>query len=160
MAKILTHIEFIEKWADKCRLSEKTMKKVYQNMEEIIKEEVRVNGSFRLRNIGLIYVKVVGGYDAPIPNPLGGLKQTEFITVRNVPKFKFSDNFKDYVSGHAGITKEYKKRVKTGTLTKQDKKLKRKLQEEKNATVRGMLKQKKKTGEDFKEIQKSKKKKR
>lgn len=158
MAKTLTHTEFIRKWSEATGLGERTLKKAYEKMEKIVKDEVTNTGEFRFKNIGLIYTKNYGGFDMNVPALAAkGKKDKVFVDERRVPKMKFSGNFRDYVAGQI-VSREAKKRIKKGEPSSQDKMIlelpKLKAQE----SIEALIANKAQTGEPITDIIKQRKK--
>lgn len=121
MAKSLRFTEYIKKVANRAKLSERSVRKVYDAMFEIVTEELRFADEIRLKRFGTFYTVQKGGTDKRIPNPDGSWSVRYIEPYQNV-KFKPSGEFKNYINGKL-IDKESKRRERNNKLTRNEKKL-------------------------------------
>lgn len=150
MAKDLNHKQFLQMWYNRCGIQNKHVKNhmedIYNGLLSVIQEEVRLNGSIRLKNLGKFYLIETGGYER---KNLDGT--TYFIPLHYAPKFTASQNFKDYVND-AIVSKEGRRNKKRGTLTPLEQELEEREAEKSKTDIKRMLERKKKTGENIKTI--------
>ena len=115
MGKELKHKQFLQMWYNRCgfrnKIVEAHMEEIYEGLLTTIQEEVRLNGSVRLKNLGKFYLLETGGFER---KGTDGTKY--FIPPHYAPKFTASQNFKDYVND-AIVSKEGRRNKKRGTLT-------------------------------------------
>lgn len=121
MARSLRFTEYIKKVANRAKLSERSVRKVYDAMFEIVTEELRFADEIRLKRFGTFYTVQKGGTDKRIPNPDGSWSVRYIEPYQNV-RFKPSGEFKNYINGKL-IDKESKRRERNNTLTRNEKKL-------------------------------------
>lgn len=121
MARSLRFTEYIKKVANRAKLSERSVRKVYDAMFEIVTEELRFADEIRLKRFGTFYTVQKGGTDKRIPNPDGSWSVRYIEPYQNV-KFKPSGEFKNYINGKL-IDKESKRRERNNKLTRNEKKL-------------------------------------
>lgn len=121
MARSLRFTEYIKKVANRARLSERSVRKVYDAMFEIVTEELRFADEIRLKRFGTFYTVQKGGTDKRIPNPDGSWSVRYIEPYQNV-RFKPSGEFKNYINGKL-IDKESKRRERNNKLTRNEKKL-------------------------------------
>ena len=121
MARSLRFTEYIKKVANRAKLSERSVRKVYDAMFEIVTEELRFAGEIRLKRFGTFYTVQKGGTDKRIPNPDGSWSVRYIEPYQNV-RFKPSGEFKNYINGKL-IDKESKRRERNNKLTRNEKKL-------------------------------------
>lgn len=150
MAKDLNHKQFLQMWYNRCDIQNKHVKShmedIYNGLLSVIQEEVRLNGSIRLKNLGKFYLIETGGYER---KNLDGTAY--FIPLHYAPKFTASQNFKDYVND-AIVSKEGRRNKKRGTLTPLEQELEEREAEKSKTDIKRMLERKKKTGENIKTI--------
>lgn len=121
MARSLRFTEYIKKVANRAKLSERSVRKVYDAMFEIVAEELRFADEIRLKRFGTFYTVQKGGTDKRIPNPDGSWSVRYIEPYQNV-RFKPSGEFKNYINGKL-IDKESKRRERNNKLTRNEKKL-------------------------------------
>jgi nucleoid DNA-binding protein len=121
MGRSLRFTEYIKKVANRSRLSEKSVRRVYDAMFEIVSEELRFTDEIRLKRFGTFYTVQKGGVDKRIPNPDGSYS-VRYIEPYQGVRFKPSGEFKNYINGKL-IDKESKRRERNNRLTKNEKKL-------------------------------------
>ena len=121
MARSLRFTEYIKKVANRAKLSERSVRKVYDAMFEIVTEELRFADEIRLKRFGTFYTVQKGGTDKRIPNPDGSWSVRYIEPYQNV-RFKPSGEFKNYINGKL-IYKESKRRERNNKLTRNEKKL-------------------------------------
>ena len=121
MARSLRFTEYIKKVANRAKLSERSVRKVYDAMFEIVTEELRFADEIRLKRFGTFYTVQKGGTDKRIPNPDGSCSVRYIEPYQNV-RFKPSGEFKNYINGKL-IDKESKRRERNNKLTRNEKKL-------------------------------------
>lgn len=155
MAKSLKHSQFLQMWYNRCdfknKFVESHMEEIYEGLLDTIREEVRLNGELKLKNLGKFYMISTGGFEKN-----GGCvvkDGTYFIEKHYLPKFTSSQNFKDYVND-AIVSKEGRRKKKNGKLTALDKELLIREEEKRKTDVRRMLERKRDTGESISKITK------
>jgi nucleoid DNA-binding protein len=155
MAKSLKHSQFLQMWYNRCgfknKFVENHMEEIYEGLLNTIREEVRLNGELKLKNLGKFYMISTGGFEKH-----GGCVSkdgTYFVEKHYLPKFTSSQNFKDYVND-AIVSKEGRRKKKTGKLTKLDEELLLREEEKRKTDVRRMLERKRDTGESISAITK------
>lgn len=121
MARSLRFTEYIKKVANRAKLSERSVRKVYDAMFEIVTEELRFADEIKLKRFGTFYTVQKGGTDKRIPNPDGSWSVRYIEPYQNV-RFKPSGEFKNYINGKL-IDKESKRRERNNKLTRNEKKL-------------------------------------
>ena len=121
MARSLRFTEYIKKVANRAKLSERSVRKVYDAMFEIVTEELRFADEIRLKRFGTFYTVQKGGTDKRIPNPDGSWSVRYIEPYQNV-RFKPSGEFKNYINGKL-IDKESKRRERNNKLTRNEKRL-------------------------------------
>lgn len=121
MAKPIGFTEFMKRLTNKCKLSEKTVRKVYDNLFLLTSEELRFAGSVKLKRFGTFTIVQKGGKDKVVPKPDGSFENM-FIEPYYAIKFKPSGEFMNYVNGRL-VDKESRKRERRGILTKSEKAL-------------------------------------
>lgn len=121
MAKPIGFTELMKRLANKSKVSEKTVRKVYDNLFLLVSEELRFSGTVRLKRFGTFTIKQSGGKDRIIPKPDGSFVSMFVEPYYNI-KFKPSGEFINYINGRL-VDKESKKRERNGTLTKNEKAL-------------------------------------
>ena len=150
MGKELKHKQFLQMWYNRCNFQNKFveshMEEIYNGLLDTVREEVRYNGSVRLKNIGKFYLLETGGYER---RGRDGLMY--FVPIHYAPKFTASQNFKDYVND-AIVSKEGRRNKKRGTLTALEQELEERDAEKSKTDIRRMLERKRDTGENIKEI--------
>lgn len=150
MGKELKHKQFLQMWYNRCGIKNKSienhMEDIYQGLLTTIQEEVRLNGSIRLKNLGKFYLLETGGFER------GGTDGIKYFIPRHyAPKFSASQNFKDYVND-AIVSKEGRRNKKRGTLTALEQDLVEREAEKSKTDVKRMLERKKNTGENIRDI--------
>lgn len=137
-------------WYNRCgfrnKIVEAHMEEIYEGLLTTIQEEVRLNGSVRLKNLGKFYLLETGGFER---KGTDGTKY--FIPPHYAPKFTASQNFKDYVND-AIVSKEGRRNKKRGTLTQLEQELEEREIEKDKTDIRRMLERKRETGENIKNI--------
>lgn len=121
MGRAIGFTEFMKRLSNKTKLSEKTVRKVYDNLFLLMAEELRFAGSVKLRRIGTFTIKQNGGKDKNVPNPDGTVSRVyiePYFTIR----FKPTGEFINYVNGRL-VNKDSKKRERKNALTKNEKAL-------------------------------------
>ena len=73
MGRAIGFTELMRRLSNKAKLSEKTVRKVYDNLFLLISEELRFAGSVKLKRIGVFSVKQNGGRDKIVPKPDGSV---------------------------------------------------------------------------------------
>lgn len=121
MAKTLSFTEFMKRLSNKTKLSEKTVRKVYDNLFLLMSEELRFAGTVKLKRIGTFTIKQNGGRDKIVPRPDGSVESV-FIEPYYTIRFKPAAEFINYVNGRL-VNKDSKKRERKGMLTQNEKKL-------------------------------------
>lgn len=121
MARAIGFTDFIKRLATRTKLSEKTVRKVYDNLFLLLSEELRFSGEMRLKRFGVFSIEQRGGRDRNVPRPDGTIERL-YIEPYYTIKFKPAPEFKNYVNGKI-VDKESKKRERAGKLTKNEKKL-------------------------------------
>lgn len=121
MAKPIGFTEFMKRLTNKCKLSEKTVRKVYDNLFLLTSEELRFAGSVKLKRFGTFTIVQKGGKDKVVPKPDGSFENM-FIEPYYAIKFKPSGEFMNYVNGRL-VDKESRKRERRGILTKSERAL-------------------------------------
>ena len=150
MGKELKHKQFLQMWYNRCgfrnKIVEAHMEEIYEGLLTTIQEEVRLNGSVRLKNLGKFYLLETGGFER---KGTDGTKY--FIPPHYAPKFTASQNFKDYVND-AIVSKEGRRNKKRGTLTQLEQELEEREIEKDKTDIRRMLERKRETGENINNI--------
>src|SRR5574344_1121391 len=108
MGKPIGFTELMKRLATKVKLSDKTVRKVYDNLFLLVSEELRFAGTVKLKRFGTFTLQQKGGRDKNVPSPDGSVKRL-YIEPYYTIKFK--------------PAAEFKKRMRNGTLTKSEKKL-------------------------------------
>ena len=121
MAKAIGFTEFMKRLSNKTKLSEKTVRKVYNNLFLLMAEELRFAGTVKLKRIGTFTIKQNGGKDKTVPKPDGSVERV-YIEPYYTIRFKPAAEFINYVNGRL-VDKESKKRERKGKLTKNEKAL-------------------------------------
>lgn len=121
MGRAIGFTEFIKRVSTRSKISERTVRKVYDNLFLILAEELRFAGELRLKRIGTFTTQQQGGKDKNVPRPDGSIERL-YIEPYYTIKFKPAAEFKNYVNGKI-VEKEGKKRLRSGKLTKSDKAL-------------------------------------
>lgn len=121
MGRAIGFTELMKRLSNKTKLSEKTVRKVYDNLFLLMSEELRFAGSVKLKRIGVFTVKQNGGRDRTVPRPDGSVERV-FIEPYYTVKFKPAAEFLNYVNGRL-VNKDSKKRERQGALTKSEKAL-------------------------------------
>ena len=83
MARSLRFTEYIKKVANRAKLSERSVRKVYDAMFEIVTEELRFADEIRLKRFGTFYTVQKGGTDKRTIN-LQGTKRSCCATRRTI----------------------------------------------------------------------------
>ena len=121
MGKPIGFTELMKRLATKVKLSDKTVRKVYDNLFLLVSEELRFAGTVKLKRFGTFTLQQKGGRDKNVPSPDGSVKRL-YIEPYYTIKFKPAAEFTNYANGRM-VDKESKKRMRNGTLTKSEKKL-------------------------------------
>ena len=121
MGRAIGFTELMKRLSHKTKLSEKTVRKVYDNLFLLMSEELRFAGSVKLKRIGVFTVRQNGGRDKTVPRPDGSVERV-FIEPYYTVKFKPAAEFLNYVNGKL-VNKDSKKRERKGALTKNEKAL-------------------------------------
>jgi len=121
MGRAIGFTELMKRLSNKTKLSEKTVRKVYDNLFLLMSEELRFAGSVKLKRIGVFTVRQNGGRDKTVPRPDGSVERV-FIEPYYTVKFKPAAEFLNYVNGKL-VNKDSKKRERKGALTKNEKAL-------------------------------------
>ena len=109
MGRNLSYPDFIKLVAFRCNKSEKSVKKMYETMIDLIAEELRLNGEIHLRNFADLRATYVPAQDRWIPTRKGTqeLKYCEpRVKVKMVPAVYFKNKINDYIMGDAEERKE------------------------------------------------------
>lgn len=114
MSKPITKRQFFEILASRSKLSEKTVRKLYDVMFKLIIEELKFNGEIDLPSICKIRAVNRKGKDMYVPN-IGMTYVHERIGIQ----FKVKDALVDFVNG-IGLSKSAKKTARKGKITKRD----------------------------------------
>lgn len=131
MGKSLRFSELMKKLAQQSRVSEKTVRKVYDNLFELVSEELRFADEVRLKRFGVFYTVQRGGTDRMVPRPDGTL-ESRYIEPYQKVKFRPATEFTNFANGKL-VDKESKKRLRKGRLTTNEKKLVNKKNKSDNA---------------------------
>lgn len=121
MGRAIGFTELMKRLSNNTKLSEKTVRKVYDNLFLLMSEELRFAGRVKLKRIGVFTVRQNGGRDKTVPRPDGSVERV-FIEPYYTVKFKPAAEFLNYVNGKL-VTKDSKKRERKGALTKNEKAL-------------------------------------
>ena len=121
MGKPIGFTELMKRLATRVKLSDKTVRKVYDNLFLLVSEELRFAGTVKLKRFGTFTLHQRGGRDKNIPRPDGSVNRV-YVEPYYTIKFKPAGEFINYANGRM-TDKESKKRMRNGTLTKSDKKL-------------------------------------
>jgi nucleoid DNA-binding protein len=121
MGKPIGFTELMKRLAVRAKLSDKTVRKVYDNLFLLASEELRFCGTVKLKRFGTFTLKQRGGRDKNVPRPDGSVERV-YIEPYYTIKFKPTAEFINYANGRM-TEKESRKRMKNGTLTKSDKNL-------------------------------------
>ena len=121
MGKPIRFTDLMRKLAQKSGLSEKTVRKVYNNLFLLITEELRFADEVKLKRFGTFYTVDRGGRDKKVPRPDGTL-ELKYIEPYKSIKFKPAAEMMNYTNGDI-VDKESKKRQRKGKLTKNEKAL-------------------------------------
>ena len=121
MARTIRFTELMRRLAEKSNLSEKTVRKVYNNLFLILSEELRFADEVNLKRIGRFYTVARGGKDKKVPRPDGTL-ELRFVEPYKAIKFKPAEEFTNWTNGKL-VGKESKKRLRKGQLTKSEQKI-------------------------------------
>lgn len=109
MGRNLSYPDFIKLVAFRCNKSEKSVKKMYETMIDLIAEELRLNGEIHLRNFADLRATYVPAQDRWIPTRKGTqeLKYCEpRVKVKMVTAVYFKNKINDYIMGDAEERKE------------------------------------------------------
>ena len=120
MGRPIRFTDLMRRLAEKSKLSEKTVRKVYNNLFELVTEELRFADEVKLKRFGTFYTIDRGGHDKKVPRPDGTLE----LKLSNHTRigFKPAAEMMNYTNGRI-VDKESKKRERKGQLTKNEKKL-------------------------------------
>ena len=121
MGRPIRFTDLMRRLAEKSRLSEKTVRKVYNNLFELVTEELRFADEVKLKRFGTFYTIDRGGHDKKVPRPDGTLELKFIEPYKNI-RFKPAAEMMNYTNGRI-VDKESKKRERKGQLTKNEKKL-------------------------------------
>ena len=121
MGKPIGFTELMKRLATKVKLSDKTVRKVYDNLFLLVSEELRFAGTVKLKRFGTFTLQQRGGRDKNVPRPDGSINRV-YVEPYYTIKFKPAAEFTNYANGRM-VDKESKKRMRNGTLTKSEKKL-------------------------------------
>lgn len=121
MGRPITFTDFMKRLSTKTKLREKTVRRVYDDLFELVSEELRFADEIKLKRFGTFTTKQQGGKDKNVPTPDGSLRRVyiePYVTI----KFRPSAEFINYVNGRL-VDKDSKKRERKGLLTKNEKAL-------------------------------------
>lgn len=121
MGKSIRFSDLMTTLANRTKLSEKTVRKVYNALFEIVAEELRFSDEVRLKRFGVFSTVQRGGRDRPVPRPDGTIEM-KFIEPYQKIRFKPAGEFTNYANGKL-VDKESKKRKRKGKLTKNETRL-------------------------------------
>ena len=121
MGRAIGFTDFMKRLATRSKLSEKSVRKVYDNLFLLLAEELRFCGEMRLKRFGVFSIEQRGGKDRNVPRPDGTVERL-YIEPYYTIKFKPAPEFKNYVNGKL-VDKDSKKRERAGKLTNGEKKL-------------------------------------
>lgn len=121
MGKSIRFSDLMTTLANRTKLSEKTVRKVYNALFEIVAEELRFSDEVRLKRFGVFSTVQRGGRDRPVPRPDGTIEM-RYIEPYQKIKFKPAGEFTNYANGKL-VDKESKKRKRKGKLTKNETRL-------------------------------------
>lgn len=121
MARNITFTEFIRRVAQHAKVSERTVRKVYNSLFDITAEELRFTDSVRWKRFGTFNTLQRGGKDMPIPNP-DGTRTIKYVEPYQRIVFKPAGEFTNYANGKI-VDKESKRRIREGRPSAGDKKL-------------------------------------
>ena len=150
MGKELSYRQFLQMWYNRCKFRnkfvEEHMEEIYEGLLATIAEEIRLNGTLRLKNLGKFYMIETGGYERKGTDGIN-----YFVPMHYTPKFTASQNLKDYVND-AIVSKEGRRNKKRGTLTQLEQELEEREVEKSKTDIKRMLERKRETGENVKDI--------
>lgn len=121
MGKSIRFSDLMTTLANRTKLSEKTVRKVYNALFEIVAEELRFSDEVRLKRFGVFSTVQRGGRDRPVPRPDGTIEM-RYIEPYQKIRFKPAGEFTNYANGKL-VDKESKKRKRKGKLTKNETRL-------------------------------------
>ena len=121
MGKSIRFSDLMTTLANRTKLSEKTVRKVYNALFEIVAEELRFSDEVRLKRFGVFSTVQRGGKDRPVPRPDGTIEM-RYIEPYQKIRFKPAGEFTNYANGKL-VDKESKKRKRKGKLTKNETRL-------------------------------------
>lgn len=121
MGKSLRFSDFMKTLAKRSKVSEKTVRKVYDNLFELVAEELRFADEVRLKRFGVFTTVQRGGKDMMIPRP-DGTKESKYVEPYQKIKFKPAAEFTNFANGRL-VDKESKKRERKGQLTANERRL-------------------------------------
>ena len=121
MGKSIRFSDLMTTLANRTKLSEKTVRKVYNALFEIVAEELRFSDEVRLKRFGVFSTVQRGGKDRPVPRPDGTIEM-RYIEPYQKIMFKPDGEFTNYANGKL-VDKESKKRKRKGKLTKNETRL-------------------------------------
>lgn len=121
MGRPIRFTDLMRRLAEKSGLSEKTVRKVYNNLFLLVTEELRFADEVKLKRFGTFYTVDRGGKDKKVPRPDGTL-ELKYIEPYKQIKFKPVAEMMNYTNGKI-VDKESKKRLRKGALTKSEQKL-------------------------------------
>ena len=121
MGKSIRFTDLMTTLANRTKLSEKTVRKVYNALFEIVAEELRFSDEVRLKRFGVFSTVQRGGRDRPVPRPDGTIEM-RYIEPYQKIRFKPAGEFTNYANGKL-VDKESKKRKRKGKLTKNETRL-------------------------------------
>ena len=75
MGKPIGFTELMKRLATKVKLSDKTVRKVYDNLFLLVSEELRFAGTVKLKRFGTFTLQQKGGRDKNVPSPDGSVKR-------------------------------------------------------------------------------------
>jgi nucleoid DNA-binding protein len=108
--------DFIKLLAYRSKLSEKTVRKVYSELINLIEDELKMNNLVYLRGLGVISLKYIEAQDRYIPNRQTGCSTKHYCEPTIMLHMNFSkalkDKIKNYINNSVEIKTESTKRIK------------------------------------------------
>lgn len=131
MGKSLRFTDLMKTLAIRSKVSEKTVRKVYDSLFELVAEELRFADEVRLKRFGTFSTVQRGGKDMMVPQ-VDGTKVAKYIEPYQKIRFKPAAEFTNFANGRL-VDKESKKRERKGNLTKNERRLVQKKNKSENA---------------------------
>lgn len=110
MAKKLTHKDMVNIIAVRTGHSKTTIERIYNNIIDIIAEELKVNNSVRLKDLGEFYLEQKGGSDEIFLNKFG-ITEKRYVEPYYVVDLKTNQKLLDYINYRTeNFVRPYKKK--------------------------------------------------